>query len=60
MPQVTKLKGLGPIKLGPVEEQFNFNAQTVEIYVKFAGKLILIARNFLEPNEWWRPNATRD
>ncbi len=40
-------KGIGPIKLGKVQEQFNFATLTVEYYVWFAGQPILIGKRWL-------------
>jgi hypothetical protein len=40
-------KGLGPIKLGTVQRQYNFALNIFEFYVWFAGAPILIGREVL-------------
>jgi hypothetical protein len=40
-------KGVGPIKLGIVHRQYNFNLNLYEYYVWFASAPILIGREWL-------------
>jgi hypothetical protein len=42
-----KLKGLGPLKLGPVFEQFSYDSLKIEYYVQFAGSFVLIGWQYL-------------
>jgi hypothetical protein len=41
------IKGMGPIKVGKVREQFDFERLIREYYFWFAGRPVLLAREIL-------------
>ncbi len=45
-----KIRGLGPLKLGPVHQQFDYDRMMYWYYVKFGGSFILIGTRYLEPS----------